>query len=43
MNFPMVLTGLLEADVDIPYLIESGKGGIVDIKAFMRKTSNDND
>jgi PTS system mannose-specific IIA component len=40
MNFPMVLAGLLEADVDIPYLIESGKGGIVDIKAAMRDISN---
>lgn len=43
MNFPMLLTALLEADAEIPYLIQTGKDGIVDIKAVLATMADDDE
>ncbi len=43
MNFPMILTALLEAESTIPYLIQTGKDGIVDIKSVLAKLRDDDE
>lgn len=43
MNFPMLLTALLETDAQLPYLIQTGKDGIVDIKAVLATMADDDE
>jgi mannose/fructose-specific phosphotransferase system component IIA len=43
MNFPMLLTALLEAEAELPYLIQTGKDGIVDIKAVLATMTDDDE
>jgi mannose/fructose-specific phosphotransferase system component IIA len=43
MNFPMLLTALLEAEAELPYMIQTGKDGIVDIKAFLATMADDDE
>ncbi|MFV0255074.1 MAG: PTS sugar transporter subunit IIA [Erysipelotrichaceae bacterium] len=43
MNFPMVLTSLLESNSSIENIIQAGKDGIVDVRAFMTNMSSDDE
>ncbi|MHC1735706.1 MAG: PTS sugar transporter subunit IIA [Erysipelotrichaceae bacterium] len=43
MNFPMILTALLEEGAEIPYLMETGRQGILDIRTMLASMSDDED
>ncbi|MGB7594496.1 MAG: hypothetical protein WBL80_02920 [Erysipelotrichaceae bacterium] len=43
LNFPMILTALLETDADVPYLIQTGKDGILDVKAMLATMVDDDE
>ena len=43
MNFPMLLNTVLSEDISIDAVVQSGKDGIVDVKAFIQASSSDVD
>lgn len=43
MNFPMLLNTVLSEGIDLSAVVQSGKDGIVDVKAFIQASSSDDD
>lgn len=43
MNFPMVLTAMLEPDLSFAELLETGRTGIVDLRAALAQFSDDDE
>lgn len=43
MNFPMLLNTVLSEGIDVNDIVQSGKNGVVDVKAFIQASASDVD
>lgn len=43
MNFPMLLNTVLSEGIDVNAIVQTGKNGVVDVKAFIQASTSDVD